>query len=134
MTSGFFLYPEYVRGIKEILSPEQYQAYIVALVELGLDAPHIVVKDPIVRALLVDKLVAIRATNRRNKRSKINGAKGGRKKQFTRKQMENAARSHGITSVKGLADYLGCSTRTVNRCITSEEIKNIVRSKSENEV
>lgn len=133
MTSGFFLYPSYVRGIKEILSLEQYQAYIVALVELGLGS-RVAVKDPIVRALLVDKLVAIRATNRRNKRSKINGAKGGRKKQFTRKQMENAVRSHGITSVKGLADYLGCSTRTVNRCITSEEIKNIVRSKSENEV
>jgi len=128
MTSGFFLYPDYVRGLKEILTSEQYQTYIVALVELGLGA-RIVVKDPIVRALLEDKLVSIRATNRRYKRSKINGAKGGRKKKFTRKQMENAIRSHGITSVKGLSEYIGCSTRTVNRYITSEEIKNIARSK-----
>lgn len=132
MTSGFFLYPEYVRGIKEILSPEQYQTYIVALVELGLGA-RIVIKDPIIRALLVDKLVAIRATNRRYKRRGIDGAKGGRKKKFTREQMENTVRSHGITSVKGLSEKLGCSTRTVNRCITSEEIKNIARSKSEND-
>lgn len=75
MTSGFFLYPSYVREIKEILSPEQYQAYIVALVELGLGA-RVVVEDPIVKALLMDKLVSIRATNRRHKRSEINGAKG----------------------------------------------------------
>lgn len=132
MTSGFFLYPDYVRGIKEILSPEQYQAYITALVELGL-GERVQVKDPIVSALLVDKLVSIRATNRRHKRSKINGAKGGRKKKFTKTQIEDAVRNHGVNSVKGLADYLGCSTRTVNRYITIDEIKAIAGSKMKND-
>lgn len=132
MTSGFFLYKDYVQGMKSILSPEQYQAYIISLVELGL-GERVQVKDPIVSALLVDKLVSIRATNKRHKRSKINGAKGGRKKKFTKKQIEDAVRNHGVNSVKSLADYLGCSTRTVNRYITIDEIKAIAGSKTKND-
>jgi hypothetical protein len=114
--------------MKDILSDEQYKDYAVALLELGINKESNV-KDPIVRALLTDKIVSMKVTDRRYERCKYNGSLGGRKKCFTKEQLREAVLEHGITTTKELAELFGCSLRTVNRSITNSEIKKMYEVK-----
>lgn len=128
MSAGFFFREEFVTGVKDILTPEQYKEYCTALVELGLRREYSV-EDPIVRAFLYDKVASMNATDRHYKRCQTYGSWGGRKKIIKKTDLQFAICSLKITTIKGLAEYFGCSTRTVNRYIKSADIQEMTRKK-----
>ena len=117
---GFVNYTEFLQGIRNVLTEEQYKLYAVGLVELTTFGSTDIV-DPIVKAILYDRLVAIEKSNKHYEDCVWYGHLGGRKKCFTEDELYKAVKS-GIYTLKGLADYFGCSVRTVNRYITSKEL------------
>jgi hypothetical protein len=121
---GYVNYTEYLEGLKGVLTEEQYKDYCVGLVEyttFGIATP----KDPIVHAILLDRATAIEKTDNHYKDCIWYGHLGGRKRCFTEEQMYNAIKEKGIYTLKGLADYFKCSVRTINRYISSRELKNL---------
>ena len=71
--------------------------------------------DPDIQLLLTDVLPAMGATNLRYRRSISNGRKGGRKRTFSNEELIQAIKEQGLKSQKELAEYFGCSVRTIAR-------------------
>lgn len=130
--NGFFLREHFVTDVKDVLTPEQFKDYCTALVEAGLRHEY-TITDPIVRALLIDKVVSMNSTDRNYRRCQIYGSWGGRRKILKKSDLQYAVCSLEITTIKGLAEHFNCSTRTVNRYIKSEEIREMIRNKRERE-
>lgn len=127
---GFFLRESFVTDVKDVLTPDQYKDYCTALVEIGLWHEY-PLTDPIVEALLIDKMIAIDVTDRHYERCKVYGSWGGRKKILKKSQLKYAVCTLGITTIKGLAEHFNCSTRTVNRYIKSEDIREMIKNDQE---
>ena len=114
VSAGFFCYDDYLKAGKELLSPEQYREYLYVITELGCGR-ECQVDDPDIQLLLTDVLPAMGATNLRYRRSISNGRKGGRKRTFSNEELIRAIKEQGIKSQKELAEYFGCSVRTIAR-------------------
>lgn len=119
---GFFCYKEYIEKPREALTPEQYKEYAVGLLELGIYGQY-AYTDIIVAALLEEKAAMMKATDRRYRHSVFCGKLGGRRQIFTDAELMNAVVNKGICTQQGLANYFGCSLRTIQRRITSKEIR-----------
>lgn len=119
---GFFCYKEYIEKPREVLTPEQYKEYAVGLLELGIYGQY-EPTDIIVAAFLEEKAAMMKATDRRYRHSVFCGKLGGRKQIFTDAELMNAVVTKGICTQQGLANYFGCSLRTIQRRITSKEIR-----------
>lgn len=121
---GFVNYTEYLDGVKEILTEEQYKLYAVALIEYTTYGKT-EIEDPLVRALLLDRVTAIKQTDEHYIDCVMYGHLGGRKRCFTQKHLYYVIHTMHIFSLKGLADYFSCSVRTVNRYITNKKLKEL---------
>lgn len=117
---GFVNYTEFLHGLKDVLTEEQYKLYAVGLVELTTFGSTDI-SDPIVKAILNDRVISIEKSKKHYEDCVWYGHKGGRKRCFTEDELYRAV-SGGIYTLKGLADYFSCSVRTVNRYITSKEL------------
>lgn len=121
---GYVNYTEYLEGLKEVLTEEQYKQYAVALIEFTTYGT-LAADDPLVYSILLDRVTAIAQTDKHYRECVWYGHLGGRKKCFTVKQMYDVINTKHIYSLKGLAEYFSCSVRTVNRYITSKELKKL---------
>lgn len=130
--NGFFLREHFVTDVKDVLTPEQFKDYCTALVEVGLGHDYSFT-DPIVQALMIDKIVAMNITDRHYRRCQVYGSWGGRKRIFKKSDLQFAVCALGITTIKGLAEHFDCSTRTINRYIKAKEIREMTRDKRERE-
>ncbi len=119
---GFFCYKEYIEKPREVLTQEQYKEYAVGLLELGIYGEY-EATDMIVNAFLQEKAAMMNATDRRYKHSVFCGRLGGRKQIFTNAELMDAVVKKGICTQQGLANYFGCSLRTIQRRVTSKEIR-----------
>ena len=119
---GFFCYKEYIEKPREVITPEQYKEYAVGLLELGIYG-ECETTDMKIFAFLEEKGAMMKATDRRYRHSVFCGKLGGRRQIFTDAELMNAVVNKGICTQQGLAKYFGCSLRTIQRRITSKEIR-----------
>ena len=119
---GFFCYKEYIEKPREVLTPEQYKEYAVGLLELGIYG-ECETTDMKIFALLEEYGAMMIATDRRYRHSVFCGKLGGRRQIFTDAELMNAVVNKGICTQQGLAKYFGCSLRTIQRRVTSKEIR-----------
>lgn len=127
ISDGFFCYKHYGDIAKEVLNPEQYKEYLVALMELGWNKSS-ESHDPVIRMCLRQAAASMDASDRRYKRSVRNGKRGGRPRIFTDDELIDVILDTHMTSSKELAKYFECSVRTIVRRKASKRVKNFLAS------
>lgn len=127
MSDGFFCYKQYGDLAKEVLNPEQYKEYLVALMELGWNK-HCESLDPVIRMCLRQVSASMDAADKRYKRSVRNGKRGGRPRIFNDDELIDVILDTQMTSSKELAKYFECSVRTIVRRKSSKRVKNFLDS------
>lgn len=118
---GFFVYNEYIKPAYEVLTPEQFKDFVLGMVLYGINGSYPPI-NPMAEVFLLQIMPSIDKYDRRYTKAIKGGALGGRKPKVTKDQIQYAIQHQGISSIGELAEYFHCSTRTIFRHITKEEI------------
>ena len=129
---GFFCYEEYGKMGREWLTESEYKDFLYALTEYGWRRPYDI-SNPKIALLIRQIAVSMNATDRRYKRSIYNGKLGGRERLFTDEKLFDAIERLGTDRQKDLAEYFGCSVRTISRRINSKSYKKYRKERMKNE-
>lgn len=127
MKQQFFFYKSYVTDVEGCFTEAQYREYLEAIISYGVTGTF-QIEDPCVLSAFTQRRASIDASQSRYERAVKNGKKGGRKPQLT---------GYGIARVlvadivsepypASLAEFFGCSEKTILRKFSKEELADMV--------